>query len=99
MLTAQQFMAVFNASGLLITAVWTPVGGQATAVNGDWRTTFLLGVGEVEDMSPTFEVASDDVPGVAINDLLLIQGVTYKVKGIQPEPNDRGFTNLRLQKQ
>jgi hypothetical protein len=47
----------------VLSAVWTPTGGQATAITGYFKDDSDVG-NFVEDASPTLEVAASMVPGV-----------------------------------
>jgi hypothetical protein len=83
-------------------AVWTPSGGQATAVSGYFRDAFNLGLGQVADTSPYLEVASSQVVGIKRNDTVSVKDpftfvwTDYTVKAI--EPDGKGFDHLRLQR-
>lgn len=53
--------------------------------------------GEVGIMSrtPVFRASSSDVTGLAVGNTLTIEGDTYSI--VEPQPDQRGITDLRLQ--
>jgi len=102
MFTSDDIDAILDDEGFGFSdpATYTPQGGEASVINGDFRNDFqmaqILGI-DVESASPAFECKSTDITGVRHNDTLVISGTTYYVQGIQPE-HSSGFTMLMLSK-
>jgi len=98
MFTSEDIDAILSDEGFSSPATYTPQGGQAKIINGDFRNDFqmaqVLGI-DIESASPAFECKLTDISGVRHNDTLVISGVTYYIQGIQPDATT-GFTLLIL---
>lgn len=69
----------------------------STTVNGILDQEYYeVGVGDagVESSQPVFLCRTADVPAAAHGDTLLIDAITYKVRGVQPDGT--GLTRLAL---
>lgn len=76
-------------------ATYTPAGGTARSVNGQfWRTPAVES--GMEGSDSTFLCDGDDVPGVRHFDRLVIHGITYVVRG-KNGPDESGWVELGLE--
>ena len=70
----------------------------AATVNGILDTAYLEPLGNaVQGNAPVFLCRTADVASIAHGTSIVIAGVTYKVRGV--EPDGTGVTLLRLEKQ
>jgi hypothetical protein len=85
----------------VVSAVWTPTGGQATGISGYFKDESAT-EHFVEDASPTLEVAASTVPGVVHGDAVSFVhpetrlSTDYTVAGVTQD--GKGFKHLALQK-
>jgi hypothetical protein len=85
----------------VLSAVWTPTGGQATGITGYFKDDSDVG-NFVEDASPTLEVAASMVPGVLHGESVSFvhpdSGVStdYTIVGVTKD--GKGFKHLRLER-
>jgi hypothetical protein len=71
---------------------------NGVAVNGIFDNDYFEPLGnEVQGSAPRFVCAAASVPSVAHGQSLVVGGVTYKVRGV--EPDGTGTVVLRLEKQ
>lgn len=75
-------------------ATYTPAGGAAVAVNGIFDAEYEEAVG-IEGSSPMFGCATASVNGARHGDSLVVAGVSYVVRGVQPDGT--GWTRLILE--
>jgi hypothetical protein len=76
------------------TATFTPSGGNARTVHGQFDNGFVNRFGVVEDLAPQFTCVHARVSGVAHGDALTVESTDYTVIGI--EPDGTGLVTLRL---
>ena len=72
---------------------WTPQGGSAEVVNGivDLQSE-LLELGEIleqDGVAGLINFATARVPGIAIDDALIVREATYRVIGVEPDGTGR----------
>jgi hypothetical protein len=82
-----------------VEATLNPAVGGAIAVRGMLTRAFVNApIGEVgaADSTPVFDAMLADIPNVAYNDQLLVGGVHYIVRGVEPD-QPSGLVRLRLQ--
>lgn len=77
------------------TAAYTPrVGGTAKDVDGNFRRPFEDS-GRMEGSEPWFGCALADVPNAAHGDTVVVDGISYTVRGV--ENDGTGWVELRLE--
>lgn len=74
--------------------MYTPVGGAAVAVNGIFDAAYEEAA-DIEGSSPVFGCATASVSGARHGDALVVAGVSYVVRGVQPDGT--GWTRLILE--
>lgn len=84
----------FNTDHFAKAATYTPVSGVATTVNGIFDKEFI-DVNGHEAYSPVFICDEDDITGTARGGTLAIDGVTYTIRGT--EPDGTGIMMLKLE--
>ena len=84
----------FSTSDFAVEALWN----GATSVPVIFDSEYIEALrGVVEGSGPVALCAAADVPGIAHGDTQVIDGVTYKVRGV--EPDGTGLVLLRLEQQ
>jgi hypothetical protein len=84
--------AMFASSGSLV------VGTSTTSVAGIVDNEYADPFGNiVQGSSPRFTCSAATVPGVKHGDTLIVNALTYKVRGV--EPDGTGLVVLRLEQQ
>ena len=68
-------------------------GGSTIKVN--FRTEYVEAL-DIAGMMPTATCLESDVPGVTQGDSLIVTGIPYRVKSV--EPDGTGYVVLRLEK-
>jgi hypothetical protein len=68
----------------------------ATTVNGIFDAAYADPLGLAEGTAPVFMCATASVPAAAHGDTLVINGVTYTVRGVEPDASGL-VVMLRLQ--
>lgn len=87
----------FDPADLGTAAVFTHVGGSATAVNGIFDEPSHDAFSAIQDQQPSFLCAATSVPLAARNDTLVIGARTFKIQVV--EPDGTGLVRLKLQLQ
>ncbi len=91
---AENLAPFFSVSDFAVEATWN----GATSVIGILDLAYLEPLGNsVEGSAPIFTCALASLPTVKHGDTLVVAGVTYKVRGV--EPDGTGVVVLRLEKQ
>lgn len=84
-------------------AIYTPTGGTPKAIVVDFHSEYFEPLGNiVESSAPWLSCKQSDVPNLAQGDTFIIDGVTYKSRGNEPESatvTARGFITARLERQ
>lgn len=91
--------ALINALGGGLTADYTHAGITTPDVGVIFEPNpvdFNMEIGQIADTAPTVMVKTSDVPDAAINDTLVISGITYTVVK-DPKHDGSGMTILTLQ--
>ncbi len=91
---------IMNTSHFATAATYTPTGGSATTVNGIFDAEFKMlnpVTGGYENQAPQFSCATSSVSAAKHGEPVVIGGVTYYIRGI--EPDGTGLTVLRLSKE
>lgn len=96
--SAADRLAMLDPDEFGATASYTPAGGQAASIVGIFDNEYVgvdLDAGvPIESRRPTFLVRAADVPAVAHDDALTVDGTDYVVAGV--EPDGTGFVKLVL---
>lgn len=69
----------------------------STTINGIFDNDYTEPMGRLQAASPVFVCRTADVSTAAHGQTLVINAVTYKIRGV--EPDGTGITLLRLEKQ
>jgi hypothetical protein len=84
----------FSADGFAVSALWN----GTTTVKGILQAPYADAFVEiVEGSEPFFLCAAASVAGVKHGDTLVINAITYKVRGVQPDGT--GVVSLRVEEQ
>lgn len=73
---------------------YTPAGGVAVAVDGIFDAAYEEAA-DIEGSSPMFACATASVSGARHGDALAVAGISYVVRGVQPDGT--GWTKLVLE--
>jgi hypothetical protein len=79
---------------------WDDVTWDAVVYKGIFHNEYeaaVLYAGEIESKNPFVEMRDVDVPDLVHDDLLTIEGLNYRVIGIQPD--GMGMTIVKLNKE
>ena len=96
----EDFTEFFDTDDFAIVAVFKPAAGAQVSVNGIFDNEYVDIGGpsvSIEGTHPVFRCATSTVPGVAHDDELIIESVTYKVKGVQPDGTGETLLILEVQ--
>lgn len=91
---AEDLAPFFSTSDFAVAALWNGANSVNVIFDAEY-TEALRGV--VEGSGPTALCAASSMPGVAHGDTLVVNGTTYKVRGV--EPDGTGVVLLRLEEQ
>ena len=80
-------------------ATYTTAGGAATIINGKLDSSFfaIQDLINTESSKPVFICMTSDVSTAPHDDTLVVDSITYKIKGYQPD--ETGMTILILERQ
>jgi hypothetical protein len=91
--------AFFSVDELADSVIWTPAGGSATTIAGNFDNEYYDAGGPVgiEGSQPKVLTLASLVPGVADGDAITADGDDYTIVDIRPDGS--GFVDLILEAQ
>ena len=97
--TATELAVFFEADDFAVAATYTPDGGSPVTISGIFDNEFFEadagGMVSVAIQQPRFQCSTSSVSGAEEGDALVVNGVSYTIRVVQPDGT--GVTMLVLE--